>query len=181
MHQPRVGRKGNRFCRVVSTITLADGRLGRSRPSRGRKALLQHDDLFSPVAGASGSSRTARRGASAGRTPRRRTVIIGISILRSHKASSERSCMGFECKSLDFDPPVNVRFLHSSHGRRYRRGGLVPVKDAQHPLRRRERTSQNRSARQTRRHEMNDKLGFHPAMSVESNPDSCTLRSRSPR
>jgi hypothetical protein len=123
MHQPRVGRKGNRFCRVVSTITLADGRLGRSRPSRGRKALLQHDDLFSPVAGASGSSRTARRGASAGRTPRRRTVIIGISILRSHKASSERSCMGFECKSLDFDPPVNVRFLHSSHGRRYGEAG----------------------------------------------------------
>jgi hypothetical protein len=46
-----------------------------------------------------------------------------------------------------FDPSVNVRFRHSSHGEHYRRGALDSVKDAEHQLCRREGASLTESSR----------------------------------
>jgi hypothetical protein len=90
---------------------------------------------------------------------RRRTIVRGqVRRRRSHPSLRHGLCrrlagkprisaihMGcgrraFLYKS-GFDPTVNVRLRHSFNGGHYRRGGLDVVKDAQHRLRRRERSS----------------------------------------
>ena len=57
------------------------------------------------------------------------------------KSEFRRRQAAFDMYKSGFDPTVNVRLRHSFNGRHYRRGGLDVVKDAQHRLCRRERSS----------------------------------------
>ena len=99
MHQPRVGRKGDRFfLHGVDDHLGKVGRLGGSRPGRGRKALLQQgNELFfaHPLAPA------GHRGPVEGELMLEELLaaeqlIIGVLDPARAQTSSERSCMCFK-------------------------------------------------------------------------------------